>query len=193
MFYLLTFFAGCAAETEETANLPGSGVDVPQESTEIVPDGDGVFTHGDYKFKINDDESVTIIKYFGAGRDISAPAELDGRPVTAIGYTVADLKAAFQDCAELTSVVIPESVTDILYNAFYDCTALECVTVLASVRVIWNCAFCGCTSIEALYFEGDAPQFAHYVFVLASPPTLYYHEGATGWTDLFYGCDTAVY
>lgn len=149
--------------------------------------------NGDYAYKINADDTVTITKYLGAGGDVTVPSELGGRPVTAIGYTAEDFKGAFQDCAELTSVVIPEGVTDIFDNAFYDCAALKTVTVPSTVKVIWNCAFQGCLSIEALYFEGDAPQFAHYVFDSAGQPTLYYHESASGWADPFYGCDTAVY
>lgn len=178
-------FVIAPAETEEAP---------PQESAEVVPDEDGAFTQGDYRFKINDDDTVTIIKYIGAGGDMTVPSELGGRLVTAIGYMPDRYSTgAFQDCATLTSVVIPDGVTDILDNAFYDCTALTMVTVPASVKVIWNCAFCGCTSIKELYFEGDAPQFAHYVFDSAGQPTLYYREGASGWTDPFYGCDTELY
>lgn len=182
------------AGTEKTAAPPENSADVPQGSAELVPDENGEFTQGDYRFKINDDDTVTIKKYLGVGGEVTVPSELGGRPVTAVGYT-ADmyLTGAFQDCAELTSVVIPEGVTDIFDNAFYDCAALKTVTVPSTVKVIWNCAFCGCISIEALYFEGDAPQFAHYVFDSAGQPTLYYHEGAAGWTDPFYGCDTEIY
>lgn len=195
IFKKLLFAALCIAFVLLFVSAPtGMEASPPQESAEVVPDEDGAFTQGDYRFKINDDDTVTIIRYIGAGGDVTIPSELGGRPVTAIGYMPEMyLTGAFQDCAELTSVVIPEGVTDIFDNAFYDCAALKTVTVPSTVRVIWNCAFAGCTSIEELYFEGDAPQFAHYVFDSAGQPTLYYHEGASGWTDPFYGCDTEVY
>ena len=147
---------------------------------------------GDYIYNINDDGSVTIIKYLGVGGDVMVPAKLDGKSVTAIGYTSDDFKGAFQDCPQLTSVIIPDGVTEIKDNAFYDCIGLTTVTVPASVKVIWNCAFDGCTSLEAIYFEGDAPQFANYVLE-SREPVLYYHEGASGWTNPFYGCVTAIY
>ena len=111
---------------------------------------------------------------------------------TDIGYTIDDFKGAFQNCTQLTSVIIPDGITDILDNAFYDCTGLTTVIVPASVKVIWNCAFSGCTSLEAIYFEGDAPQFANYVLE-STEPVPYYHEGASGWTNPFYGCVTTVY
>jgi len=147
---------------------------------------------GNYIYRINDDGSVTIIKYLGVGGDVMVPAKLDGKSVTAIGYTSDDFKGAFQDCAQLTSVIIPDGVTEIKDNAFYDCIGLTTVTVPASVKVIWNCAFSGCTSLEAIYFEGDAPQFANYVLE-SREPVLYYHEGASGWTNPFYGCVTVIY
>lgn len=147
---------------------------------------------GDYEYKTNGDGTVTITRYLGSGGDVTIPTELDGMAVTAIGYTAEDFAGAFQGSG-VGSVVIPEGVTDILDNAFYDCAALKTVTVPASVRVIWNCAFCGCTSLESIYFEGDAPEFAHYVFESAKQPTLYHREGASSWTDPFYGCTTAVY
>jgi len=146
---------------------------------------------GDYIYRINDDGSVTIIKYLGVGGNVMIPTKLDGKSVTAIGYTIDDFKGAFQNCTQLTSVIIPDGITDILDNAFYDCTGLTTVIVPASVKVIWNCAFSGCTSLEAIYFEGDAPQFANYVLE-STEPVLYYHEGASGWTNPFYGCVTAV-
>lgn len=150
------------------------------------------YTQGDYKYRTNNDGTVTIIKYLGAGGNVVVPTELDGKPVTAIGYTSDDFKGAFQDHVQLTSVIIPDGVTEIKDNAFYDCIGLTTVTVPASVKVIWNCAFSGCTSLEAIYFEGDAPQFANYVLE-STEPVLYYHEGASGWTNPFYGCVTVIY
>lgn len=177
---------------ESTVDLCADGSPKPEFAVDMLR-SNALQVNGDYEYKINADDTVTITKYLGLGGDVTIPSELGGRPVTAIGYTAGDLLGAFQSCAALTSAVIPEGVTDIFYNAFYDCTALKTVTVPASVKVIWNCAFCGCTSLEEIYFQGDAPQFAHYVFDSAGQPTLYHHEGTAGWTNPFYGCDTELY
>ena len=40
--------------------------------------------------------------------------------------------SAFYGCISLTSVTIPNSVTDIKYNAFTSCTALTSISILAT-------------------------------------------------------------
>lgn len=205
----VVFLAGCIAGLNES-DIPSSDISaemgslpsftpIPEKEAE---NGAGTmtefYTQGDYEYTINEDGAAIIIKYLGIGGDIVIPAELDGKPVAAVGYrfdeTTEDyLIGAFQNCSGLTSVVIPDGVTDIKDNAFRDCSALATVTVPASVKVIWNCAFAVCPSLEAIYFEGDAPQFANYVFDDAKQPVLYYHEEASGWTNPFYNCVTATY
>lgn len=56
---------------------------------------------------------------------------------TWIGY------GAFQGCASLTDVVIPEGVSVIRLNAFYNCYALESLTLPATVCRIDGAAFAG--------------------------------------------------
>lgn len=54
---------------------------------------------------------------------------------------------AFFSCANLSSIVIPNSVTEIGNEAFYDCRSLESVTIPNSVTTIGDYAFFGCTSL----------------------------------------------
>ena len=49
--------------------------------------------------------------------------------------------SAFIDCTELTSVTIPDGVTDIRWRAFYNCVSLKSVTIPKSVTYIDNYAF----------------------------------------------------
>ena len=62
--------------------------------------------------------------------------------------TIADW--AFDGCASLTSVAIPNSVVSIGYGAFRDCTSLESITIGNSVTSISGSAFRGCTSLESV-------------------------------------------
>ncbi len=69
--------------------------------------------------------------------EANIPAEIDGLPVTSIGYF------AFRDCSSLTSVTIPNSITTIDDYAFDGCP-LTAITIPDSVTSIGNHAFDRC-------------------------------------------------
>lgn len=56
-------------------------------------------------------------------------------------------KSAFAGCVNLTSIVIPDSVTSIGSYAFEDCTGLTSITIPDSVTFIGYEAFYNCTSL----------------------------------------------
>ena len=61
--------------------------------------------------------------------------------------------SAFQGCASLASLSLPEGVTSIKDNAFADCTALKSVTIPASLRSMGNDIFSGCSSLTSVTFS----------------------------------------
>ena len=162
------------------------------ESQEIDNVQQSAVNTAEFEVLENEDGSVTIECYIGSGGDVVIPAEIDGKPVSAIGNVVGTI-GAFQDCTNGTSVVIPDGVVEIQDNAFYGCTNLEVVTVPSSVTLLRNCAFSDCPKLCAIYFEGNAPEQANYVFDATENVIIYYQEGTSGWNDPWYGRPTEQY
>ncbi|QMS85312.1 leucine-rich repeat protein [Candidatus Xianfuyuplasma coldseepsis] len=80
----------------------------------------------------------TIVGYTGTATTLTIPAEIEGVPVTAIGYS------AFEGNRTLTSVTIPDSVHEILFRAFASTKGVLTEVILGNnVEVIDDMAFKG--------------------------------------------------
>lgn len=85
--------------------------------------------------------NVNITGYTGVPTVLVIPSEIDGFPVTSIGYQ------AFRECNSLTNVKIPDSVTFIDGEAFNRCVNLNSVKIPDSVTNISWGAFWGCSNL----------------------------------------------
>ncbi len=92
------------------------------------------------------DNSVTITGYNYAiepGKEsgvLTIPAEIAGKPVTAIG------NSAFRGCTGFTKLSLPDSLTSIGEWAFYNCTGFTgTLSLPGSLTTIGDYAFYGCT------------------------------------------------
>ena len=108
--------------------------------------------------------SVTYLKNsdgssaYSYSGDITIPETVNYRGAT---YMVTRIDNwAFKGCTELTSVVIPNSVTYISDSAFENCSGLTSVTMGNSVTVIKDYAFRGCSgltrSLSPAHFASSA-------------------------------------
>lgn len=127
------------------------------------------YTDGSYQFILNADNTATITKYTGNEHRITIPAQVtqDAQtyPVSKIGDRV------FNNYKyTLTSVQIPDTVTEIGSNAFYNCTSLKSVTIQdnkpSCVKKIGRQAFMFCSELTDIPIldsvtEIDSEAFHH--------------------------------
>ncbi len=91
-------------------------------------------------------ENGVLTKYNGVLSDVAVPENVDGQIVTAIGID------AFEGNKTVTSIALPQTVTEIGENAFADCVNLENVDANA-VTMLSNGAFYGCASLKSVNFD----------------------------------------
>ena len=145
------------ALTKEDVPTDAEPVDPPETDTPTDPDDPPAGEDGtapvSFRYEILDGYAV-IHEYLGGSRAVSIPADINGVPVRKIA------DSAFKN-TNITSVVIPNSVTDIGWFAFAGCYTLESVTIPASVSIINYGAFDGCPYLLFLCSEGSyAAQYA---------------------------------
>jgi len=71
---------------------------------------------------------------------------------------------AFSCCYNLTSVTIPNSVTNIGERAFYNCSALTSVNIPNNVTNIGSSAFSGCASLTSITISNSVENIGAYAF-----------------------------
>lgn len=86
--------------------------------------------------------TITKVDTSATGK-LVIPAEIDGIPVTAIGFK------ACNGCMKLTSIIIPDSVTEIGKWAFSWCSRVTSIIIPDSVISIGDYAFNECTGLTA--------------------------------------------
>jgi hypothetical protein len=100
---------------------------------------------------------------------------------------------AFTYCTSLTSATIGDGVTSIGDQAFQYCTNLISITIPYGVTNIGFGAFSICYSLTGVYFKGNAPSVDPAEFWPNNQATVYYLPGTTGWGTTFGGRPTALW
>ena len=108
-------------------------------------------------------------------------------PVTKLSSLRSDGDGAFQDC-NMTSVVIPSSITEIGFAAFHQCDSLTSIIVPATVSSIGESAFSYCDNLRAIYFRAHNPPSINWNTFSNTPsdkvfyvPNQYYQGYTSAW------------
>ena len=62
---------------------------------------------------------------------------------------------AFKDCVNLTSIILPSTLTKIGDYAFYNCSVLSSITLPSTITTVGSYAFRLCTNLEEITINGD--------------------------------------
>lgn len=85
------------------------------------------------------------------------------------------------DLRTLTTLSIPDSVTEIGVNAFYNCKSLTTVTIPNSVKTIGFQAFEGCTSLTDITIPSSVMEIAFNAFLSCKSLKNVKFSDTTGW------------
>lgn len=102
-----------------------------------------------YSFKVSSTGELSVENSWSIRGSISIPSTIDGITVKRIGM------GAFLGCSKMTSVSIPDSVTEIGSLAFKGCSGLTSVSLPESVKKVEWWAFNDCTNLESFYIPAS--------------------------------------
>ena len=108
----------------------------------------------------------------------------EGKRVNYIGSN------AFQNCIDLTSITIPDSVTSIGEATFSNCSGLTSIMIPDSVTSIGRYAFSGCTSLTSIAIPESVTIIGDYAFSGCAGLTSFTIPDSVtsiGW-EVFYNC-----
>ena len=97
---------------------------------------------------------------------------------------------AFENCSNLSSIIIPDGVTQIGYRAFYGCSNLSSIDLPAGLTQIGDYAFHGCSSLTSINIPDSVTQIGEGAFAGCSSLTsINIPDSVTQIGDYaFYGC-----
>jgi sugar lactone lactonase YvrE len=109
-------------------------------------------------FYTKNNGTITIASYTGTDTAVIIPSAINGLPVKSIGDN------AFYNHSALTSVTIPDGVTNIGNWAFFNCTSLTHLTMGNNVNNIQDNAFYNCTGLISIAIPNSVTNIGSWAF-----------------------------
>jgi uncharacterized protein YjdB len=96
----------------------------------------------EYSYEIQTDGTIVITGYNGTDTVINIPEKIDGYTVSGIG------DGAFENCSQIKTLTLPDSIVKIGDNAFRNCDGLTEVIIPNKTVQIGSGAFVDCDSLK---------------------------------------------
>ena len=150
-----------------------------------------------FYYKMIDNETYAVMSYEGDEAAVVIPDIYNGKPVTLLADNL------FAGHSEITSVAIPDSVTDIGGFVFDGCEKLHQVRLPAKLQNLWQYAFVR-SSIEEIVLPEQMQSLVPFTFkdckqlkrVVCNPGLkriyAWAFSGCDQLEDVVYGSDTEV-
>ena len=116
-----------------------------------------------YQLDSNNNVIELYCKTTGKIGAVTIPSTIDGKTVISL-LEGSSIKGAFKDCAGITNITIPNTITTIGNYAFYNCTGLKSLTLPDSVTKIGRSSFYGCSGVTSIDFSNHITSIDEYAF-----------------------------
>ena len=119
------------------------------------------------EYKKLNDGTIEITKFVSStSTAIELPSTIDGKRVTSIGEHAFDADRVYDidACRNLTSIIIPDSVTSIGSYAFFRCIGLVNIIIPDGLTRIRESAFESCTSLASITIPDSMTSIGYYAF-----------------------------
>ena len=120
------------------------------------------FRVGNLIYKASGNGRVCVCGCDKSLKEVHIPAKVEYGGYTYDVDSIGD--RAFEGCKSLTSITIPNSVTNIGDCAFYDCSSLTTITIPDSVTSIGAFAFYECESLTSISIPDGVAIIGEYAF-----------------------------
>ena len=191
---LTASFAGCKTSLERTP-------DTTAVTTSNIPEynAEDANPASDFKYNRNKDGGITINRYIGSDTDVVIPEKIDGKDVTQIESmafwrgkgaavtsvmmpdTITEIRGqAFAECSELTTVRLSQNLKTINGAAFEKCEKLSNIVLPDSLTKIGTRAFINCKSLKHINIPAQAlSEYSWESFCYAGLETIEFADGVT--------------
>ena len=149
----------CALGASSVAALSGCGCSdsKKQEPGYTVAVTEPDLKNDEFGFYVINQNELMVTAYFGDGKDVVIPDTFEGKSVSIIGHSVFNR-------AGLTSVEIPDTVTEVQDYAFAFNSDLKSVKLSKNLKVMGTNVFFSCRALESIELPATLKKIGPYAF-----------------------------